>query len=121
MRLIFSRDCPAPLIVTAATPEMWANALQHGEVRWSQGADRRQDLFVVEKVREHEQELEPGEQMRRARLVPLPPGSWSAYRVTLQVDARPQGIFRTLGAFTWNTESLLMTEGVDDVEMEAAW
>jgi hypothetical protein len=68
----------------------------------------------VEKVRDVAEELEPGEQLRRSVLVPLPPGSWWAYRVSLQVDARPQGLFRTLDPFTWKTESLLITGGLDD-------
>jgi hypothetical protein len=114
MRLVFSGDCPAMLTVTAATRAMWADALEHGEVLWSEGVAREQDLFVVEKVRDVAEELEPGEQLRRSVLVPLPPGSWWAYRVSLQVDARPQGLFRTLDPFTWKTESLLITGGLDD-------
>jgi hypothetical protein len=40
MRLVFSGDCPAMLTVTAATRAMWADALEHGEVLWSEGVAR---------------------------------------------------------------------------------
>jgi hypothetical protein len=104
LRLIFPLPLVQSVTIYRADTAIWADAIEWGDVLWTEGLYRKRDILTIEGVEQADYSLEPGESIRRDLLVPLPSDPCMAYRVAMHVEACPQLMWRTRPAQTWETE-----------------
>lgn len=115
LRLLFPASSSQTIAISEADPTIWEDAVQNGEVLWSEGRFYRTDILTHEGAKRDLRTLEPGEQMRRFILVPLADHTCTAYRISMYVEARPKLMWRTQAPHYWETELMFGAEETDNV------
>jgi hypothetical protein len=115
-RMTFPLTCSQMVRLECVDSAMWKHAAASDEVGWSKAAVREINLLRVEDasiasgefVTVADEELEPGEQYTRCRLILIPPGNWAAYRITLEVSSCSRMIWRTRAPEVWKTDMIML-------------
>jgi hypothetical protein len=117
LRLVFPEGTKQILTVSRADAALWTDACQHGEVLWSASTCHEEDLLTVEGTKDLTIKLEPGERIRRHLLVPVPHNhcyahrgatrECYAYKIKLQIEAKPKMMLRTRDTGVWRTETIV--------------
>ena len=110
LRLVFPASSSQTIAIAEANPAIWEDAVQHGEVLWSEGWWYQTDMLTYEGAKRDLRTLEPGEQIRRFILVPLANRSCTAYRISMYVEACPKLMRRTQRPHYWETELMFGSE-----------
>ena len=82
-RMIFPVTCSQLVRIECVDLATWNAALTQDEIDWSKASSKEVDLLRRNGVKYADEALEPEESVVRCRLLPIPPGAWVAYRVTL--------------------------------------
>jgi hypothetical protein len=106
LRLLFPRSSNQIITVFRVDKAMWEDAVQYGEVLWSEGRCHQTDMLTVEGKKPEMKTLEPGEQLRRCMLIPIADIPSHAYRISMYIEAQPKLMWRTRPLLFWETETV---------------
>jgi len=107
-RMAFPLNCWQNVKLDCAEDSAWKNALTTNEVIWDESKVPPINLLRVRDITDAGETLEPGEEISKCRIVPIPQGTWVAYRITLQVQSCAQMIWMLREPMIWQAHQILL-------------
>lgn len=107
-KMEFPLTCTQLVTVHCVDATMWNSARSTGDIIWTGATYNGVDLLRRDGVKFADEVLEPGQTIVRCRLLPIPAGTWVAYRVTLEVDAVARPLRRQGKQLRFETHVILL-------------
>lgn len=109
-RMTFPLKCWQNVKLDCADDNAWRRALTADEVVWNEQIAKPINLLHIGDITDAGETLEPGEEVKKCRLIPIPQGDWVAYRVILDIRSCAHMIWTTKEPRNWQTHQIILEQ-----------